>query len=364
MNELPIKEKIKLSRITNWLIILAVFTFCLVYFQNILKPFILAVVFWYMISEFRDLLARIKVRNRSLPRWIRTTIAFLVLFFLIEIVTEILINNTRQILRDVPEFNNIDLNYIDEIGRSLKIEDLSGVIGDQISSIDLAGILTNILNSFRSMVEDIIMIIVYIIFLLIEEAGVSKKLRAIFQLRSDYENLSMVLNQISIAINKYITLKTIISLLAGVLCYLICILFKIDYPFLWAFITFVLNFIPYIGAFIATLLPALYAAFQFRSFLFFIWVFLAIEGLHMFIGNYVEPKFTGKSLNLSPLVVVIALTFWGYIWGIAGMILSVPIMSIITIILAQFPDTRFLAILLSETGDIKSLKVDNEKEIT
>ena len=353
-------EKIQLSRIFYWIIILSSFTFCLVYFQNILKPFVLAMVFWYMIAEFRDLLGRISVKNRRLPRWIRTTIAFLVLFVMIEVITEILISNTEQIINKIPGYHLVEGNYIDELAKSLGISDLKNLIKQQIGSIDVPGLLTNLLNSFTSMVGDIIMIIIYIIFLLIEESGIQNKMQAIFNTQGEYHNVVMIFKRITKDINKYITLKTLISLLAAVLCYVVMLFFKLDFPFLWAFIIFILNFIPYVGSIISTLLPATYAIFQFSSFMSFVWVFLALESVHIVVGNYIEPKFTGKSLNLSPLVVVISLTFWGFIWGIPGMLLSVPIMSIITIILAQFPNTKFLAVLLSETGDIKSLQIERE----
>ena len=77
-----------------------------------------------------------------------------------------------------------------------------------------------------------------------------------------------------------------------------------------------------------------------------------MAGVQALIGNVIEPRLTGRSLNISPLVMVVGLSVWGSIWGITGMILSVPIMVMAMIILAQFPRTRALAILMSESGDI------------
>jgi predicted PurR-regulated permease PerM len=79
-----------------------------------------------------------------------------------------------------------------------------------------------------------------------------------------------------------------------------------------------------------------------------------MEGIQVVLGSFVEPSFMGKSLNLSPLAVLVALSFWGSIWGVVGMILSVPITSVMVIIMSQVPSSRYLAIILSEKGDLGS----------
>ncbi len=151
-------------------------------------------------------------------------------------------------------------------------------------------------------------------------------------------------------------LKALFWLILVVLTLFCLIYFKnLLQPFFLAFLIFLFNYVPYIGSLVATLLPAFFAVLQYGSIWYFIYVFGGIQVIQNLIGNYLEPKMMGKSLNMSPLVVVLALAFWGYIWGILGMILSVPITSILIIISAQFDSTRNFAILLSEKGDIESL---------
>jgi predicted PurR-regulated permease PerM len=154
-----------------------------------------------------------------------------------------------------------------------------------------------------------------------------------------------------------------VSLLTGGISYVILLLFGIDYAFLWAFLIFIFNYIPYIGSLVATLLPSVFAIIQFGSLWSFVWVFISIEVVQLVVGNYVEPKVMGRSLNLSPLVVVLALSFWGYIWGLLGMFLSVPITSILLITMAQFPATRNVAILLTENGKLDNILIDSEAEV-
>jgi predicted PurR-regulated permease PerM len=117
-----------------------------------------------------------------------------------------------------------------------------------------------------------------------------------------------------------------------------------------------------VGSFAATILPSIFAALQFNALSYFIWTFLLVQACQTLVANFIEPRIIGKSLNLSPLVVFITLTIWGTIWGVLGMIIAVPVTSILVIIMAQFPNTRYVAVLLSESGDISNMIVPVQKK--
>jgi predicted PurR-regulated permease PerM len=245
---------------------------------------------------------------------------------------------------------------------SLGVGNITGEMQTQINKIDLQGFLTSTLSSLSATVGTIVIVIIYIVFLLLEEVAFSRKIDAIFSDPKKRRRIQEVLNEIFVSTNKYITLKTGISLLTGGLSYIVLLIFGIDYAFLWAFLIFIFNYIPYIGSLIATLLPAIFAVIQFGSLWSFVWVFISVEAIQLVVGNYIEPKVMGKSLNLSPLVVVVALSFWGYVWDLLGMFLSVPITSIMLIILAQFPATRSFAILLTENGNIENILIKKDED--
>ena len=126
----------------------------------------------------------------------------------------------------------------------------------------------------------------------------------------------------------------------------------VDAPVFWAFLIFVLNFIPTIGSLIATLFPAIFALLQFGEFTPGILVLAIVGTIQLIVGNFIEPRVMGNSLNISPLVVFLTLAIWGVIWGITGMLLSVPITVILIIVMSEFPSTQPLAILLSQKGSI------------
>ncbi len=124
----------------------------------------------------------------------------------------------------------------------------------------------------------------------------------------------------------------------------------LDFAEFWALLIFFLNYIPNIGAIVATAFPSLLALIQFQNWLPFIIITSALTTIQFIVGNLIEPRYLGKSLNLSPLVMLIALAVWGAIWGVIGMFLAVPITVMMIIIFAHFEKTRGLAILLSQDG--------------
>ena len=122
-----------------------------------------------------------------------------------------------------------------------------------------------------------------------------------------------------------------------------------------------LNFIPTIGSIIATLFPAMLALIQFDTFGPFFIVLAAVGSIQVVVGNVLEPKLMGNTLNVSPFVVMMSLTLWGSVWGIAGAFLSVPITVILLIIFAHFEKTRYIAVLLSGDGSLKFAKHTQEQ---
>ena len=147
-------------------------------------------------------------------------------------------------------------------------------------------------------------------------------------------------------------MKTAVSLLTGMVSYVILRLIGVDFAAIWALMIFFLNFIPNIGSLIGVVLPALLTLVQFETYTPFLMVTLGLGATQFVIGNVVEPAYMGRSLNLSSFMIVLSLTFWGLIWGIPGMFLSVPIMVVFTIVCSHFNELRWIAVLLSSDGQL------------
>jgi predicted PurR-regulated permease PerM len=126
----------------------------------------------------------------------------------------------------------------------------------------------------------------------------------------------------------------------------------VEFAAFWGFFTFLMSFIPTVGALASMVFPALLALVQFPTLWPFFIVIAGLGSAHMIIGNVIEPHFIGRTLNLSPLAVIFALAIWGAIWGVAGMFLCIPLTVILMIIFAQFARTKPIAIVLSAEGEV------------
>ena len=149
-------------------------------------------------------------------------------------------------------------------------------------------------------------------------------------------------------IQRYIATKFLISLLTGFLVGVVLWIFGVDFLIVWAVMAFFLNFIPNIGSILAVILPTVMTLIQYESVGYTVLVGGIISLVQNLIGNLVEPKIMGDKLGLNPLVILLSLLVWGYIWGIAGMFLSVPLTAVVKIIISSSnsPNLQFLSELM------------------
>ena len=155
----------------------------------------------------------------------------------------------------------------------------------------------------------------------------------------------------------FIKVKFLVSLLTGIFTGLACVFFDVSFPIFWGLFAFLINFVQMVGSFISVILLSIFAFVELdpTSTLFFFIV--SISGVQVLFGAILEPIFMGKSFSINVITVLIMLMLWGFIWGIAGLIMAIPITVFIKIILEQFPGTKVIASLLSgpERG-VKSVK--------
>lgn len=152
--------------------------------------------------------------------------------------------------------------------------------------------------------------------------------------------------EIASLLQTYMLVRFAMSVLTGLGFWAVTAAFGLDLSPEWGVIAFVLNFIPFIGSFIATLLPALFAGAQYGSLSLMIWVFLALNIVQFVVGSYIEPRVAGAAVSISPFVVLFAVFFWAFLWGIAGAFIGVPILIAVASLCARNPATQVIAITL------------------
>ena len=191
-----------------------------------------------------------------------------------------------------------------------------------------------------------LLVVVYLVFLLAEQTTFAQRIEKAFAADSA-GHVEEVVAKINASIVQYLAVKTLMSLLGAVITTATLLVFGVDYPFFWGVLAFVLNYIPYLGSLVAVVLPALLCMVQLESLRYSLLVLLLLGLMQNGIGYLVEPRLAGRRLDLSPLVIILSLAFWGSLWGIAGMILAVPLVVVMKIVLENIPATRPIAILMS-----------------
>ena len=203
------------------------------------------------------------------------------------------------------------------------------------------------LQSFGGALSNILLILLLVVFILLETSSFPNKLRAI--LRVPAESLPHF-ERFARTVNHYMAIKTSISLVTGVFVSLWLAWIGVDFPVLWGLLTFLLNYVPSFGSFLAGVPPVLLALLQLGPFEALL-AALGMSVVNFALDNFVAPRFMGRGLGLSTLVVFLSLIFWGWILGPVGMVLSVPLTITAKIALEVNPDTAWIAVLLGPEDD-------------
>jgi predicted PurR-regulated permease PerM len=153
--------------------------------------------------------------------------------------------------------------------------------------------------------------------------------------------------EISSKFQKYMLVRSTMSLLTGAVVWAFALTAGIELATAWGVIAFVLNYIPFIGPLIATVVPSLFALAQFESWQLAIGVFACLNFIQFFIGSYLEPRIAGKRLSLSPFMVLFAVFFWSFLWGMAGAFIGVPILIAVLTICSEHESTKWISVLMS-----------------
>ncbi|MFO7734711.1 MAG: AI-2E family transporter [bacterium] len=330
--------------------ILIFFLFVVVFFllkamSGILIPLVLALLFAMM---FQPLVVWFGKRN--VPHWVvLPVISFMTLVFLF-FVSGVFIRTFTDFLSQKDfvfeslheKFDSLLLWINNSLGFSVDRRYLTTAVRNVFDKDLLTSTIGSTAKGIGSFSASFFMFALYFIILL---SGMSQYRRYINHI-SHKKNSGEILEyyeNIQRSISTYIAVKFVISLVTGSIAGLICVLFGIQFPLFWGLLTFMLNFIPSIGSIIATFPPFLMAFVQFESLLMPFYVLLSLGVIQIFMGNVIEPVILGDRLRLNTVTVIFGLVFWGYIWGVPGMLLSVPLLVLMKLVLERSSSFRVFA---------------------
>lgn len=347
----------ELKLIRNLLIILVIPIVAIVLktLKAIFIPLILAVFIAFIFAPLTSYLKRKKI-----PMWLILTITLVIIAITFWLVSMILYAATYSIITGLPKYQLRFENLLEAgsaqlvaLAEQLDIatQNLPMLNFKQMfsgGSLSIPKILTGTMSGLMDSLWNIFLILVFLIFILVEADKLGSRLKKVLSSKSK-EQTANTISRVEKQIQNYLTVKTIISLATALVSMGLMLLYGVDFVLVCGILLFVLNFIPNIGSVISTALPIsicfLQGGFDARL-LFFSLLMIVTD---MFIGNILEPRLQGNRLNLTPIMVLISLIFWGWLWGMVGMLICVPLTSAINIILKQVdPDNVISAIISSE----------------
>lgn len=344
-----------------WIIATGVIIALLYFGRNILATFAMAVFLFLIIEGFGTV---INNASRTIHIGLARILAVLLVVGGFVGFIALMANGVAEFGRDGADYEEKINGLIADIYALAHLQDaptLTHLVFDQGGQRFFA----TIANSVSGLSGDIVLILIYVAFLFTAQSMWTQKLDNIFPDPQRREAVRRIGNDARLAIEKYLWTQTVISALITLLTYISLLALGVQNALFLSALIFVLNYIPTVGSIVAAMVPPLFAlvqpevpgwvpdvAFE-QSYIYAAIVFAVVSFWQFSIGNFVQPRMMGDSLNLSALVVLLALAIWGLIWGIPGMFLSAPLTVLMMILFAQSPHTRWIAILLSADGKPK-----------
>lgn len=342
-----------LRNITYAVLLVLMIGFMLVIGQGIIIPILIALISVYIIGALDKVLADWKGTSWA-PAWIRRLILILGFVGLLTGFTSLIIVTVQQLMQQAPSYQANLEGLVREVTRMLgfqNVPDWPTIYDQTIGRISLPSIIGGAASQLSSVGGMIFLTIIYVSFLFAEKARFGEKLLVAFPDRERAEKTMDIVSKVNTRIGQYLGTKTLINVILGVISYLIMLAFGLDYAPFWALLIGVLNYIPYIGSIVALLLPVGLSIVQFASLPMTLGLYAGLQLAQIAVGNFLEPSMVGRRVNLSAFYVLVALAFWGAIWGIVGAILAVPLTSMLVIIFNEIPALRPVAIMMSDNLD-------------
>ncbi|MDB2613984.1 AI-2E family transporter [Chlamydiales bacterium] len=313
----------------------------------VIVPIVISLFLWHLINALADGF-QFFIRGK---RFISITLSILLTMVFFWVPLELASGSIPQLIEQAPKFQKNLEDITNKIFIFFNVTQ-SEVLTQLRDHANIPGLASNLAGILASATGNLMLVLLYTTFLMVDQCYFGPKMRAMFPDEVVRLRVEKLFSNINEQIRKYLLIKTFLSILTGFLSYLIFVIEGIDFAEFWAVLIFFLNYIPTIGAFLGVIFPAFLALVQFETIYPFLIVFFGCGMIQFLVGNMLEPKMMGKSMNLSTFVIVLSLVVWSFIWGFVGAFLSVPMMVILLIIFKEFPSTKKAAIVISGTGEL------------
>jgi len=363
-NEKSISKHTKAISYLLGFISFVLFVYILMALKEILIPITIAIFLTFLFHPLLNYLGKYKV-----PKWLALILILILISSLYYLLGLLIVSNYPVFVENLQGYSaNLSLFLqnilkpfditLKELASMLNLKDAKFDLSSIFQSLFNAGVVQGVFNSLTGMLGDFFISLIFWMFMMLGKNKFEERLKFAFEERR--EMVESNIESINTQLQSYIVIKTILSIITGFIATIILLIYGIDFAIIWGVLTFILNFIPNIGSLIATVAPILVAlleyGFGFRTVSLAVLLVLS----HNIIGNIAEPHYLGRRMDLSPVFVLFSLIFWGWIWGIVGMFLAVPIAASMKIFFSNFEALKPIAILMGS----KAQRLENENGLT
>jgi len=314
--------------------------------RSLLEPLALALFLLMMIDGMARALTE---RAPWLPSWAALPAAILAIVALFGLAIWVITDNTRHFVGQAGDYaDRLD----DLLGKAsarfgVGIPSSFDELWADINPKHYAG---SVAQALKGIGEGAVFVLIYLGFLIASSAGFAAKASQMFATDAGRAESARIMARVRHGVESYIWVQTLVGLIIGGASAAIMLIMGLSHALFWAFIIFLASYIPVIGAAIGVLIPPLFGLVEFANPWQSLVLLVVLEMVHFVVSHVLQPRMQGRSLNLDPVVVLFALAFWGLLWGVTGAFLSTPLTVLMMAILAEFPSTRWLAVLLSSDG--------------
>lgn len=322
--------------------------------RPVLLPLVAGMVLAYIVLGLSDLVARAPGLGAA-PAAARYGLSLLLLGGTVGLLVWIVVGNIGQIRAAAPVYQERLLASIQAGAAWLGMETeptWRTLREDLLRHVNLQRAFGVALASATAIVATAAVVVVYAGFMVAEKDAFARKIARLSEDPERVARIHAVIADVNRRVGAYLVTKSLINVLLGTLSYGVLRFWEVDFAGFWAILIGLFNYIPYLGSFIGVFFPTAMAIVQFGAFGPVASLVAALSAAQVAVGNFLDPWLMGNSLNLSPLVILVSLVVWTALWGVAGAILSVPLMAILVIVLSEFDGARPIAVLLSRDGDL------------
>jgi AI-2 transport protein TqsA len=336
------------STARNALVVIAVVVAgaALYWLSGILTPLALALFLMVMIDSF----ARVLRRRLRFPAIAAMPLAIVISVVLFCAVAFVVAANAGGFLGELygyaPKLDAVIARLASAFGVAVP-----PTVAQLIQQLNPSLYIGRVAQAVEGFAASAFLVMIYLGFLLASRQGFERKTASLYRNPGERHSAAVVFLRIRNGIEGYLWVQTVACGIIALGSWVVMAALGLENATFWAFLIFVIGYIPIVGGLVGVAAPTLFALVQFDGWWRTVVMVVALQSIGFVVGSIVYPRMQGKSLNIDPVVVLLALAFWGVLWGVPGMVLSTPLTVVAMVVLAQFPGTHWIAVMLSSDGE-------------